>query len=161
VKTVGTLSSTIPSKKEILLAAMASHESVMQDFRNRIREMQANEVDENVDGPDKYSASHGAETIAEMRLLEEQLEFASHEWEELVRIESYHDDPHDKVEFGSVVVTDRRTFFVSASIEEFKVGDYVLFGLSVHTPLYKAMKGRRRGESFQYGGTTYFIKGVF
>lgn len=152
---------TIPSKKEILLAAMASHESVMQDFRQRIREMQANETDENTDGSDKYTSSLRSETIAEMRLLEEQLEFASHEWEELVRIESYHDDVHDKVEFGSVVVTDRRTFFVSASIEEFNVGDYPLFGLSVHTPLYKAMKGKRKNESFQYGGTIYLIKSVF
>lgn len=140
---------------------MVSHESVMQDFRNRLREMQAGEADDNADGTDKYSSSHRAETIAEMRLLEEQLEFASHEWDELLKIESYHDDVHDKVEFGSVVVTDKRTFFVSASIEEFKVGNYALFGLSVHTPLYKAMKGRLIGESFQYGETTYFIKSVF
>lgn len=156
--TTVTTPATIPSKKEILSAAMASHESVMQDFRNRIREMRA---DENTDGPDKYNSSLRSETIAEMRLLEEQLEFASHEWDELQRIEAYYDTIHDKVEFGTVVVTDKRTFFVSASIEEFQVGDYALFGLSVHTPLYKAMRGRRKDERFSYAGETYRILSVF
>jgi len=159
--TMETVPRVLPSKKDILNAAMESHESVMNDFRERILEMEANEADENANEHDKYPASHRAETIAEMNLLREQLEFASREWDELLRIESYYDEVHDRVEFGSVVETDKRIFFVSASIEEFKVGDCRLFGLSVHTPLYKAMRGKRKGDIFRYAGESYTILSIF
>lgn len=150
-----------PSKREILTTAMQSHESVMNDFRDRIKAIENSEVDVDASSSDKYSASQRIETIAEMNLLKEQLVFASHEWDELLNIEAYCDIPHERVEFGSVVVTDHRNFFVSASIEDFAVGNFKLFGLSVHTPLYKAMRGRRVGERFAYGGTTYEIKAIY
>lgn len=140
---------------------MQCHESVMNDFRERIKAIENSEVDEDASSTDRYSASQKIETLAEMNLLKEQLVFASHEWDELLNIEAYCDVPHDRVEFGSVVLTDQRNFFVSASIEDFTVGDCELFGLSVHTPLYKAMRGRRVGERFAYGGTTYEIKAIY
>ena len=151
----------IPTKKDILIAAIDQHESVMKDFSDRIREMEKGEENENPIEHDKYFVAHRVETLAEMNLLREQLEFASHERDELLRIESYYDKVHDCIEFGSVVITDKKTFFVSTSIAEFVVGDYPLFGLSVYTPLYKAMKGKRKGETFSYGGQTYAVKSVF
>ncbi len=57
---------------------------------------------------------------------------------------------------------DREGFanLVSASIEEFTVEGKSVFGLSVHSPLYKEMKGKKVGERFTYNTTTYLIKEI-
>lgn len=138
---------------------MKRHGSVMNDFRERIRAMEVNAAGENTEAHDRRS--QGMEAVAELNTLKEQLEFATREWNELLRIESLGNVNHSHADFGAVVVTDKRTFFVSASIEDFAVNGYTLFGLSVHTPLYKAMQGRKTGENFAYAGITYTINNIY
>jgi hypothetical protein len=137
-------------KKEILNASIIKHQGVIDDFRQRINEMMATDGNVNEEEYDSHTQSHKAEAVAEVSLLSDQLQFANHELEELRKIESYIDHIHSAVEFGTVVVTDNGTFFVSASIEQFFVDGKSIFGLSVRSPLYKCMKGKGIGDTFSY-----------
>lgn len=148
-------------KKRILQAGIYKHQTVIDDFRQRISEMKNADVNVSEEQYDSHSQSHKEEAVAEISLLSDQLQFANHELEELRRIEVYLDHPHSVVEFGTVVVTDKATFFVSASIEQFFVDDEPIFGLSVQSPLYKSMRGKRVGETFSYNQISYFIKEIF
>ncbi len=148
-------------KKGILEAGMKQHQAVIEDFRKRIKDMTANEGNVNEEEYDSHQQSFKAETTAEVSLLADQLQVANHELEELMRIQSYTDEIHDCVEYGTVVRTDKETFFVSAGIERFYVDQLPVFGLSVRSPIYKVMKGKKVGDSFSHAGIAYRIEEIF
>lgn len=144
-------------KKSVLEAGIAKHLTVIHDFQQRIKDMMATDGHVNEEEYDSHTQAHKAETVAEVSLLSDQLQFANHELEELQRLHSYLDHAHSTVEFGTLVTTDKGIFFVSASIEQFSAEGKSIFGLSVHSPLYKEMKGKKVGETFTYNKTTYLI----
>lgn len=148
-------------KHKILDAAIHQHETVIRDFRERIHAMMHHEGDVNEEAYDIQTQSLQAETTTKVDLLSEQLEFANRELDELMRMKSDVGSIHDVVRRGSVVKTDRETFFVSASIERFQVDGQSLFGLSVSSPLFLAMKGKKVGDVFSYGKLAYRILNVF
>ena len=148
-------------KREILAAGLKKHESVIDDFQTRIREMTATDGNVNEEEYDSHTQSQKAETYTEVSLLTEQLQYALHELNELRRLEWDIEEDHQIVAFGTVVVTDQGTFFVSSSIEQFTVNGDEIFGLSVLSPLYKRMKGKKVGDSFKLGDKQCVIKEIF
>ncbi len=148
-------------KKRIVESAIKKQESIIGDFRQRVKDVLETEGNVNEEEYDNHQQSFKSESIAEVNLLNDELEFASKELDELRKMEGYGDRVHDCVEYGAVVKTDRKTFFVSASIEDFDSENMRVFGLSVHTPLYKAMKGKKAGQSFSCQGVHYNIEQIF
>lgn len=148
-------------KKKILAAGIQKHQSVIDDFRQRIKEIMATDGNVNEEEYDSNIQSQKSENVEQASLLSDQLQFANVELDQLNKIESSIDRIHSVVEFGTVVITDKIAFFVSASIEQFSIDGKPIFGLSVHSPLYASMKGKKEGESFSYGTTTYRIKEIF
>lgn len=69
--------------------------------------------------------------------------------------------PFDTVEHGACVVTDRQRFFLSIGAGKFQVGNEVWFAISAQTPIYKAVKGRKAGESFIINGQSQTIREIF
>jgi hypothetical protein len=65
------------------------------------------------------------------------------------------------VEHGSAVVTDRQKFFLSIGAGKFMVGNEVWFAISAQTPIYKAVKGHKVGDSFVINGQSQTIKEIF
>lgn len=148
-------------KRMVLEAAIGQHESVIADFREGIRQMMATEGSVTEQSYDLQAQAMNAETSADVDRLAGQLAFANRELEQLIRMRPEMETVHASVQRGSVVVTDRETFFVSASIERFHVADRPLFGLSTESPLYQKMKGLKSGETFAYGKTAYQILDVY
>lgn len=151
---------TTTTKSEILEAAIRQHETVIEDFREGIRQSLQNEGKINEEAYDPQTQAFNAEASEEVDHLSRQLEFANRELEELRRMRLESTRVHDTVQLGAVVKTDRETFFVSSSIERFYVNGTPYFGLSLHSPLYQAMKGKKAGDTFSYGKTTYTIMEV-
>jgi vacuolar-type H+-ATPase subunit D/Vma8 len=151
----------IAMKNRILQAAKRKQEQIISDFRQRIKDAMATEGNVNEEEYDNHHQSFKAGILAEVNLLNNELEFVNRELEQIMRIENFKDTVHEFVEFGSVVRTDRSTFFVSASIEEFEADGETVFGLSIDSPLYHVMKGKRVGESFSYRTYTYVITEIF
>jgi hypothetical protein len=54
------------------------------------------------------------------------------------------------VEYGTVITTDKDILFISADIERFSEDGKSILSLSVRSPMYKSMKGKRVGEIFEY-----------
>jgi hypothetical protein len=89
------------------------------------------------------------------------LHFANHELDELRHIQNYEHECHSMAEYGTVVKTDKETFFISVGIEQFYVGDQLVYGISVQSPIYRAMKGKRVGDHFTLNGVSYLIEEIF
>lgn len=143
-------------KKEMLHACIKKHQSVIDDFKTSMKELLDSE---NVDDPEDAKLNDA--TVLEINQLVEQLRFANEEMETLNRISTASETLHDYVKLGSAVVTDKDTFFVSASVERFEVAGLSIFGLSVKSPLFKAMEGLKVRDNFTYGTRNYHIIDLF
>ncbi|MCF8369895.1 MAG: hypothetical protein K9G76_12715 [Bacteroidales bacterium] len=58
----------------------------------------------------------------------------------------------EKVEFGSVVITDKQKLFVSTGLGKIEVGGEQYFVISPQVPVYRAMEGLKKNESFVVNG---------
>lgn len=144
------------TKSVVLEAGLQKQQSIIADFRKRVLDVMV------ADGREEYEThqrTYNAEVLAEVNILNKEIEFASQELSEMRRIDCTHE--HQKAEYGAVVKTNKKNFFVSASLEDFTVGSQHFFGISVHSPIYLAMKGKKQGERFKARNVEYVIEGVF
>lgn len=152
----------IELKRNTLTEAIKKHKSIVDDFKAGISMVLNEEPVVNVDNRDAGQQAQTAESIiTNVSPLGDQLVFANEELKVLYDMIPHQDDVHDQVEPGSIVVTDHDTFFVSVSIERFHVNGRSMFGLSINSPLYQVMKGKKEGEHFKYKGMTYVIREIF
>lgn len=66
-----------------------------------------------------------------------------------------------KVEFGAVVITDKLNLFVSIGIGKFKVDKKEYFAVSTKVPVFKAIEGLVKGDTYFLNGKEYRIKDIF
>lgn len=147
-------------KAQILLASIAQQQRMVDDCKKRVSEIMTSEASQK-DEYDAHQQSFKSETMAEVSLLSDQHHFALHELDELKHIQNYDHERHPVTEYGTVVKTDKETFFISVGIEQFYVNDQPIFGVSVQSPIYRAMKGKRVGDRFSYKGISYLIEEIF
>lgn len=67
----------------------------------------------------------------------------------------------DNVGFGAVVITGKQKMFVSVSMGRIDIDGETYFAISPEVPVYKAMQGKRAGESFMFNGSVFDILDVF
>jgi len=146
-------------KNDILKAGLEKQAAIIEDFRNRISDVMESEGGSKKEEYDNFHQTFTPEALAEANILNNEIEFANNELQEMKRIDCNH--PHERAEFGAVVKTDRKTFFISASLEDFSVGDKQFFGISVHSPIYYAMRGKKAGECFVARDVEYVIKEIY
>lgn len=148
-------------KKKMLAACIAKQQSLIKDFRERIKSLTEAEGLGNEEYYDDSELSIQSSRVSEINTLNQLLEFANHEMELLENLKITHDVIHDRAVVGAVVVTDNKTFYISASIESFSVDGQPYLGISAHSPLFQAMSGKRKGDSFSFKGKHYRITDIF
>lgn len=148
-------------KRKLLDECIRKHQSVIDDFNvrlNDLKESMKNANDEELDGG---QIAQKMRMDAEALALINQRQFAVAEMELLQKLNFDNDALADQAELGAVVLTDKETFFVSSSIEQFDVDGKTYLGLSTHSPLFKAMEGKRKGDQFGYNKVVYTIEELF
>lgn len=148
-------------KKKILLAGIRQHQILIDDFKQSIKEIQASEGKINEEDMDLTQQGYNNEMDLRINALADHLRFANEEMRLLYDMLPIIGYMHHSVQAGSVVITDKRTFFVAASIEAFEVDGTEVFGLSTNSPLYKAMEGKTTGDTFGYNKVVYHIREIF
>lgn len=146
-------------KRQILESGKAKMQGVVNDFQDRVNDLKAVTVgEENSETASQSEARVGGD-MELIGTLTSQLDFAIMELDTLTRINP--DESHDRVDFGAVVITDKRNLFVSTGIEEFECNGETYFGLSTKAPLYKNMAGSVVGDEISFHGINYTIKEIF
>ena len=67
----------------------------------------------------------------------------------------------EKVEYGSIVITDKQQLFVALGLGKIPVSNTVFYAISLNVPVYEVMKGCKKGDSFTFNGIRQEIKDVF
>lgn len=144
-------------KATIHHACMAKQQHLISDFEKEIASLKKEMFTHDV------SQSQGDSSAVERNELlvryENELIFLNNELQTLESIDPTKET--EKVELGSVVVTDLRIFYVCVSIEQFVVNGHDIFGLSVNAPIYEAMSQASKGDVITFNGTDYKILDVY
>lgn len=68
---------------------------------------------------------------------------------------------YDIAAFGTVVITEAQSLFVSISLGQIKIGDKIYFAVSPAAPLFKALSGKKKGDTFMFRDKSIKILDVF
>jgi hypothetical protein len=66
-----------------------------------------------------------------------------------------------KVEFGAVVITAEQKLFISISLGKVEVEDESFFAISPNVPIFEAMKGLKKNDTFTFRDKKIKILDVF
>ena len=144
-------------KKMILEACLQKQNDLIDGFTNRLEIMETDAVDH--DHSPSQSESRTAGKMELINAIGNELTFAQREMEFLKSLDSL--KVCDIVEPGAVVVTNKMTFYICVSIENFEVAGKDFFGMSYKAPLYAEMRGLKKESSFKYNETEYYILDIY
>jgi hypothetical protein len=147
-------------KRELLKACITKQNVLIGDFKNRIHELLFAHRLGNEEAHDNSELSQSSQKTNEINSLNKELEFANQELEILKWLEIQEPKENAMAELGAIVITNHGSFFISASLEEIAVVGIHFLGISVHSPFFIAMKGKRKGDRFSFNEKSYKIDDI-
>jgi len=100
-----------------------------------------------------------SELLTKRDIYAEQLKKAVDEIEILKKVSF--DEPREKVEFGSIVITNKQNMFIALGLGKIEVDNELYFVISKDVPIYKSMKNMQKGDNFSFNNIEYTIEDVF
>ncbi len=107
---------------------------------------------------DRYD-SFRDQLISKRDMLSAQYQKAHSEYMVLQKINA--NNINKVAEFGSIIVTDSCRFFISISAGKINVDGQTYYAISPMVPLFKAMDGLKKGDTFEFNGNRQVIKDIF
>lgn len=140
-------------KKNVLNACIKRQQEIINNLKLVMEEAQ-NAANEYGLPRDRYD-SFRSQLLRKRDMFAQQMAKATEQLDLLKRIPV--DKPCNKVEFGAIVITYKQRLFVSTAVGKLQVGNEEYFAISPIVPIFKAMEGKRAGESFTLNGNTIKI----
>lgn len=145
------------NKKELYDACIMEQIKEVENFENRVSILKKEMFSY------KQSASQSGEGNAgKMELLgnyEKELAFSKMELNQLRSL-----DPsivNTIVGSGAIVMTDQLSFYISIPTDKIEISNESFIGISIKSPIYKVMQGKKKGDSFKFNETAYTILNVY
>ena len=70
-------------------------------------------------------------------------------------------EPNDNIQLGDILETDRGNFIVAVAADEFEVNGTAYRGISTNSPLFKALVGKKEGDSAEVNGVSYTVNAAY
>lgn len=112
----------------------------------------------------KGSAGDKHETALSMMHLEQEKlnQKIKENLEQLAFLESIDSSKQNTiVALGSIVVTNKFTFYISSALPKITIDNQEIIALSLQSPLGIAMKGKTTNDSFSFNGINYIIQEIY
>ncbi|OFX89071.1 MAG: hypothetical protein A2W99_02295 [Bacteroidetes bacterium GWF2_33_16] len=103
---------------------------------------------------DRYD-SFRAQVLRKRDLFAEQYQKSLEEIELIKKI-----DPEkisEKVEFGSLVITNKQNLFISISLGKMELENAQFYAISAQVPIFKAIQNKKAGDKFEFNGNKFEI----
>jgi hypothetical protein len=148
-------------REKILDACIAQKQSLIHDFKVRMKSLLESDGLGNEDEYDNNELSQKSQASQEVNSLNDALSIANEEMNVLQQLKARDKTSYTKAGPGAVVITNKGTFFISVSIEKFELEGKNIIALSPKSPLYLAMRGLPKKSKFYYNGKGYTILDIF
>lgn len=134
-------------KEQVLQACLTNQQEAIQRLKETVKQIQESANEE------KGSSSEGSDSMREqlqydVDMYSRQLDQASAAYATLKLIDP--NQPHSSVKHGALVMTDKTNVLVGVSIGKVVVDGKTFFTISTDSPLYQAMDGKKKGETFAF-----------
>ncbi|MFC2111143.1 hypothetical protein ACFLQ5_01685 [Bacteroidota bacterium] len=107
---------------------------------------------------DRYD-SHRSQLLRKKDMIGQQMEKSMKEIAVLEKIEISRE--HKTVSFGSVVITQDQKLFISISAGKIEADGEIYIAISPMVPFYAPIKGKMKGDEFEFRGSKNKIIDVF
>jgi hypothetical protein len=148
-------------RKRILEACINKQQVLIEDFTGRIKNILSHEGLGNEDEYDNTELAQDSQRFAEVNALNQSLTFATSDMNVLRYLSTLSDTVHTTPQRGAIVITNHGKYFISISAGQVKVDDDIFTTLSTNSQLFKMMKGKLAGESFEFNRMKYRIEEIF
>ncbi len=144
-------------KKQIYNKCLSILEENAETARQTMNQIQkdANEAEQE---HDVFDGSR-SELLRERDIYAEQLQKAVDEIQILKKVSF--DGLEDQVEFGAVVITNKQKMFIALGLGKVEVNGETYYVISKDVPIYKAMEGLKKGDTFTFNNMNFSIEDVF
>jgi hypothetical protein len=144
-------------KSGILAACLKKQEDMIDTARTAMKEAleSAKEEDQTRDLYDPYRT----QMLNKRDIFARQLEQAIEDKQLLEKLQPC--EACDTVHFGSAVVTNQQNLFISIGLGKFEYDGKIWYAISPRVPLYKAIRDKKKGDTFTFNGKTFTIRDVF
>ena len=121
------------------------------------------EIKESRNNDTKSSAGDKYETGREMMQVEVdknelQLNNATELRQKLAQIDL--DEKLDRVHFGSLVVTNQGTYFMSIGVGKIEVNQKVYYAISLISPIGERLSNKKTGDKIEFRGREFIIQNI-
>ncbi len=104
---------------------------------------------------DKYETGRAMVQI-ELQKMADQRDKIDLQLQTLARVDLHH--TADAVEFGSLVTTDKESYFVAIGLGKVPFEGQTCYAISLDSPIGKALKGKKSGDKLQFQGREIVIR---
>lgn len=152
-----TMDKRLEMKKRLVKKCLAEQVKIEEHNKALMKEAQetANEYEHAMDMTDTYRT----QMLEKRDMFARQLAKIIEERKVLERIDTH--KTKSCAEFGSVVITDQNRLFISIGLGKVCLDGEEFFAISPMVPLFKAMEGKKKGETFTFNGKSFRIVDVF
>jgi hypothetical protein len=146
-------------KKKLLEACRSAQQDLVETLRNTSLQRVKNIADSPASEVGNAGEIVWQEEMASVQRQASQAEVAQ---QQLQLLETMHiDHLLTQVEWGAVVLTDVRNFFVSTSLTDITVNGTHFLGIALESDIYQELKGKKKGDEFRLNGQVHRISDVF
>lgn len=144
-------------KKRLVTACIEDLEKNIEATRKRIAEIiqTANDYEGDHDIFDPFKEDMMKKKDLQVKQMEKHLE----EIKLLHKVDT--DKISDKVEFGSVVITDKQKMFISVALGKLSFENDSYHVISTQVPVFKAMQDKKKGDTFSINNNQFTIQDLF
>lgn len=139
------------------------YQNLISEKINELRFM-ISDLAEDAQNDAKGSAGDKHETALSMMHLEQEIlnQKIKENLEQLAFLESIDSSKQNTiVALGSIVVTNKFTFYISSALPKITIDNQEIIALSLQSPLGIAMKGKTTNDSFSFNGINYIIQEIY
>jgi hypothetical protein len=146
-------------KRLLLAECIKMQKAIVANARSAMEEAQESAMEYDETAEDNMVDSYREEMQNKRDMFAKQLENALDDLALLNKVSL--DKSHD-ASFGSVIVTEAQKLFVCISLGQVKIeGGDSWFAISPSAPLYKAIQGKKTGETFNFRDKDFKILDIF
>ncbi len=145
-------------KRRLFEACLENQRGKVQTAREAMREAQENANTDDVSAEESFdSYREQLQHTRDMYAL--QMQNSINDLEILERIPAY--DVTPVIEPGAVVWTNVQNFFIAISLGKIDLDDKSYLTISTSAPIFQAMVGLKKGDSFKFRDKQFIIHEVF
>ncbi len=145
------------SKQDILNICIQKQEEQVENFDSRVTSMKLDINNKSFSASQSEDRNTGKTEL--LIIYENELAFSATDLNYLKSLDPSAE--YSTVQPGALVITNEFLFYIAIATEKFVIDGATVIGISARAPIYKAMQGLSKGDTFKFNEMQYLIEELY